>query len=98
MNAPTRVPDIESQPNSSGRQVSLRIVGLSVAGAVLLATRFYFVDELLLFLAGLAVLFAAGTAICLLILLVHEGGRRIVCKFNEAKRAKSLLLGGLSAG
>jgi hypothetical protein len=98
MNASTRVPDKESQPNSSGEQVSILTVGLSVAGAVLLGTRFHFVEELLLFLAALAVLLAVGTAICLLIVVVDEGGRRIVCKFNEAKRAKALSLGGVSAG
>jgi hypothetical protein len=39
-------------------------------------------------LAALAVLFTVGTAICLLIVVVHEGGRWSVRKINEAKHAK----------
>jgi hypothetical protein len=69
---------------------------MSVTGAALLATRFYLVRELLALLTALAVLFAVGTAVCLLIVVFHEGGRWGVRKFKEAKQAKVLSLGGLS--
>jgi hypothetical protein len=69
---------------------------LSLPGVALFAAKPYFVKELLLFLAALAILFAVGTAICLLI-IVHEGRRWSVRKFNEAKQA-SVLLGGLIVG
>lgn len=44
-------------------------------GVALPATKPCFVEELLPFLAALAILFPVGTAICLLIVVVHEGGR-----------------------
>jgi hypothetical protein len=66
---------------------------LSATGAILLATRFYFVSELLIVLAALAVLFLVGTGVAILFVLAQECGRWSVCKFNEAKQ-KSMLLRG----
>ena len=77
--------------------VSLPAIALSVTGAALLATRFYLVRELLALLTALLILFVVGTASCLLIVVVHESGRWSVRKFNEAKKAKVLSLGGLAA-
>jgi hypothetical protein len=98
MSAPPGIQGKEIQPRGLARQLSKLTVWLSLPGVALLATKPYFAEELLLFLAAFAILFAVGTAICLLIVVVHEGGRWSACKFNEAKQARVLLSGGLIAG
>ena len=84
MSAAPRIQANEIQARGVARQFSMSGVRLLLAGTALLATRFYFVKELLFFLAALAILFAAGTAICLLVVVGHEGGRWSFCKLNEA--------------
>jgi len=77
-------------------KTSFLAIGLSIVGAILLATRFYFVRELLIFLAALAVLFALGTGTVLLLVLLQEGGRWSVRQIIEAKqRIISLLIGSV---
>jgi len=98
MSAPPGIQGKGIQPRGLARQLSELAVWLSLPGVALLATKPYFVEELLLFLAALAILFAVGTAICLLIVVVHEGGRWSVSKFNEVKQAKVLSPGGLIVG
>lgn len=71
-------------------------VGLSVTGAILLAIRFYFVRELLILLAALAVLFAVGTGAVLLVVLLKEGERWSVRQIIEAKQRTIMLQGGPS--
>jgi len=88
----------EIQPRGLARQLAKLAVWLSLPGVALLATKPYFVEELLLFLAAFATLFAVGTAICLLVVVVHEGGRWSAHKFNEAKQVRVLSLGGLIVG
>ena len=77
-------------------KASFVTVGLSVAGAILLATRIYFVSELLVLLAVLAVLFAVGTCVLLLLILLQEGMRWSVRQISEAKRRTLLSRGGPS--
>jgi hypothetical protein len=77
----------------SSRKARFLTIGLPAAGAILFTTRFYFVSELLVSLAALAVLFSVGTGVLILVVLVQECGRWSVCKFIEAKQ-KSMLLRG----
>ena len=98
MRAPPGIQGKGIQPRGLARQLSKLAGWLSLAGVVLLATKPYFVEELLLFLAAFATLFAVGTAICLLVVVVHEGGRWSAHKFNEAKQVRVLSLGGLIVG
>lgn len=98
MSAPPGIRGTEIQPRGLARKISILAVWLSLPGVALLAAKPYFVEELLLFLAALAILFAVGTAICLLIIVVHEGGRWSVRKFNEAKQSRVLSSGGLIVG
>jgi hypothetical protein len=61
---------------------------------MLLATRIYFVRELLVFLAALAVLFAVGTGAVLLLILLQEGERWTVRQIIAAKQRTVSLRGG----
>jgi hypothetical protein len=67
-------------------ETSFLALGLSIAAAILLATRFYFVRELLIFLAALAVLFAVGTGAVLLLVLLQEGERWSVRQIIATKQ------------
>ena len=75
-------------------ETSFLSIGLSIAAAILLATKFYFVRELLLILAALAVLFAVGTGAVLLLVLLQEGARWSIQHIVEAKRRIGSLLTG----
>jgi hypothetical protein len=92
MSAALRVHDKETWRSGSARPVSMLTFELLAAGSVLLATRVYFLSELLVVLSALAALFLAGTAFLILVILVQESGRWGVRKFNDAKRAKALSL------
>jgi|SRR5271169_3818967 len=77
-------------------ETSFLAIGLSITAAILFATRFYFVRELLVILAGVAVLFAVGTGAVLLLVLLLEAERRSVRQIIEAKhRIISLLVGSV---
>jgi hypothetical protein len=84
----------ETRQGGSTDQVSLLTVGLSAAGGILLATKIYFVRELLFFLAALAVLFAVGAGALLLCVLLQEGLRWSVRQIIEAKERSILFRGG----
>lgn len=94
MRTATIVNTKETRQGGSADQVSLLTVGLS-AGAILLATKIYFVRELLFFLAALAVLFAVGAGALLLCVLLQEGLRWSVRQIIEAKQ-RSMFRGGPS--
>jgi hypothetical protein len=74
---------------SSGKVAPLTVV-LSVTGAIFLATKIYFVSELLVLLAALAVLFSIGTGIVILFVVVHECSKWGVRKLSGAKQATDL--------
>ena len=63
--------------------------GLLAVSSVLLATRFYFLSELLVVLAALAVLFLVGTGFLIFLILVQECGKWSVCRFIEARKQRS---------
>lgn len=67
-------------------------VGLLIAGTFLLATKIYFVSELLVVLAALAVFFSLGTGLVILFVVVHECGKWSVRKYQEASQAPALPL------
>ena len=98
MSAPPGIQEKEIQPRGLARQLSKLAVWLLLPGVALLATKPYVFEELLLFLAAFTILFAVGTAICLLVVVVHEGGRWSARKFNDAKQARVLSSGGLIVG
>ena len=79
----------------SADEVSLLAIGLSFAGVILLATKVYFVSELLVLLVALAVLFSLGTGVLILVVLVQESGRWSVRKIIEAKQRALLSRGAL---
>jgi hypothetical protein len=82
----TRAAAKEAYRNGMPGKTPFLVIGLSIAGAILLATRFYFVRELLVILAGLAVLFAIGTGALLLLVLLQEGERWSVRQIIYAKQ------------
>jgi len=61
----------ETQQSGLAVKGSILKLGLPVAVAIFLATRFYFVTEMLVFLIALTVLFAVATAVAILIMLVQ---------------------------
>jgi hypothetical protein len=67
-------------------ETSFLAIGLSIAAAILLAARIYFVRELLVLLAALAVLFAVGTGAVLLLVLLQEAARWSVRQIIGAKQ------------
>jgi hypothetical protein len=75
-------------------KTSFVVTGLSIAAAILLATRIYFVRELLVLLAALAVLFAIGTGAVILLVLLQEGERWSVRQIINAKQRIISLRGG----
>jgi len=81
---------VETRRGNSCGRVTYLTVGLPIAVAILLATRIYFVSELLVLWAALAALFSIGTVVLLFLILVHECGRWSVRKFNEALHATLL--------
>ncbi len=69
-------------------------VGLPLAMVILLVTKIYFVRELLVLLAALAVLFLLGTGVAILFLVVQECGKWSLRRFKEAKHETVLSLRG----
>jgi hypothetical protein len=86
----------ETRQGGSAAEVSILKLGLPAAGAIMLGTKFYFVSELLVLLAALAVLFSVVTGVAILFLLAQECSRWSVRKFNEAKQRTILFPGGAS--
>jgi hypothetical protein len=84
----------EARQGGSSRKAPFLTVGLPAAGAILLATKIYFLSELLFFLAALAVLFAVGAGALLLCVLLQEGLRWSVRQIIEAKQRSILFRGG----
>lgn len=74
---------------SSGKVAPLTVV-LSVAGAMLLATKIYFLSELLVLLAAMAVLFSFGTGMVILFVVVYECSKWGVRKLSRATQATDL--------
>jgi hypothetical protein len=73
--------------DKEARRLAPLTVVLSVAGAILLATKIYLVSELLVLLAALAVLFSFGTAMVILFVVVYECSKWGVRKLSGAKQA-----------
>jgi len=94
MSAASRVHNDGTQPNGSATAVSILKFGLSAAGALLLATKIYFVAELLFFVAVLVILFSVGTGVVIFFVLAQECARSSVRKFKEAKQTTVLSLPG----
>jgi hypothetical protein len=84
----------EAYRNGMPGKTPFLAIGLSIAGAILLATRLYFVRELLVILAGVAVLFVVGTGAVLLLVLLQEGERWSVRQIINAKQRIISLRGG----
>jgi hypothetical protein len=84
----------EAYRNGMPGKTPFLAIGLSTAGAILLATRFYFIRELLVILAGMAVLFAVGAGALLLCVLLQEGLHWSVRQIIEAKQRIISLRGG----
>jgi hypothetical protein len=62
------------------------LYGLGIVGAILLAAKFYFLSELLVLLALMAILFLVGTGVLLFIVLLQEAGRWSLQGIRVAKR------------
>ena len=86
----------ESRPDTSSGKTSFVIVGLSIAGVMLLATKVYFIAELTVILLALAVLFTLGAGALLLLLLLQEGACWGVRKIIQAKQRTLLPRGAPS--
>jgi hypothetical protein len=79
---------IQNETSTQGRSrvtVSVPAIGLAVASASLLATRVYWVSEVLVLFLLVAILCLVVTGVLLFMVLVHECGKWSVRKFNEAK-------------
>ena len=87
----------ETHRGGSAAGLSHFTVAVSAVGAILLARMFYFVSELLVVLAALAVLFLVGLGFFILLLFAQECGRWSVRKFNEAKQIAALPMGDPTA-
>jgi hypothetical protein len=74
----------------SGVAVSLPAILLAAASAFLLATRVYWVSELLVFLFLAAILCLVGSSIVLLILFLRAGIRWSIGVIKDAKRVVEL--------
>ena len=89
MSAAIRVDDKVNRRSGSTGQVSMLTCGLLAASSVLLVTKFYFLSELLVVLAALAVLFLVGTGFLIFLILLQECGKWGVCRFIEASKQRS---------
>jgi hypothetical protein len=72
LQAPPKEMAILARGSGTSGAASVLAFGISVAGVMLLATRIYFVEELVVFLIALAVLFALGAGFVLLAIVFHE--------------------------
>jgi hypothetical protein len=80
----------EARQGGSSRKAPFLTVGLPAAGAILLATKIYFLSELLVLWASLAAAFLVGSGLLLCVVLVQEGVRWSVRHVIEAKHATLL--------
>jgi hypothetical protein len=74
----------------SSSAVSLPAVVFAFASAILLATRVYWVSELLVFLLLAAILCLVGSSIVLLIVFLQEGVRWSIGMIKDAKQIVEL--------
>jgi hypothetical protein len=72
------------------RAVSLPAIGLAAVSVILLATRVYWVSELLVFLLLAAILCLVGSSIVLLIVFLRAGIRWSIGVIKDAKRIVEL--------
>ena len=87
---------VETRRGNSFGRVTYLTVGLPTAVAILLATRIYFVSELLVLWAALAAMFVVGTGVMLFIVLVQAGVHWSVRQIIQAKQRTLFLRGGPS--
>jgi hypothetical protein len=80
----------ETIAQGPSRAVSLPAIGLVAVSAILLATRVYWVSELLVFLLLAAILCLVGSSIVLLIVFLREGIRWSIGVIKDAKRIVEL--------
>jgi hypothetical protein len=80
----------EARQRGSSRKAPFLTVGLPAAGAILLATKIYFLSELLVLWASLAAAFLVASGLLLCVVLVQEGVRWSVRHVIEAKHATLL--------
>jgi hypothetical protein len=88
-------PRIRNETITRGRSsvaVSLPAIGLAVGAAILLATKVYWVSEVLVLFLLMAILCLVVTGVLLFMVLVHECGRWTVRKFTETRLASVLSL------
>jgi hypothetical protein len=79
---------IRNETITQGRSsvaVSLPAIGLAVGAAILLATKVYWVSEVLVLFLLVAILCLAVTGVLLLMVLVHACGRWTVRKFTRGQ-------------
>ena len=84
----------ETIAQGPSRAVSLPAIGLVAVSAILLATRVYWVSELLVFLLLAAILCLVGWSIVLLIVFLREGIRWSTGVIKGAKRIVELPMKG----
>jgi len=96
MNAVSSVNAKKNHRGGSFGRVSFLTVGVSVGGSILLATKVYFVSELLVILVALALLFAVATGALLLLVVLQEGVRWSARQIIEAKQRAILSRGAPS--
>ena len=84
----------ETIARGPSRAVSLPAIGLVAVSAILLATRVYWVSELLVFLLLAAILCLVGSSIVLLIVFLREGIRWSTGVIKGAKRIVELPMKG----
>lgn len=80
----------ETIAQGPSRAVSLPAIGLTAVSAILLATRVYWVSELLVFLLLAAILCLVGSSIVLLIVFLRAGIRWSIGVIKDAKRIVEL--------
>jgi hypothetical protein len=74
----------------SSATVSVPTIGLAVVFAILLATKVYWMSELLVFLLVAAILCLVGACIALLIVFLREGIRWSITVIKHSKRIVEL--------
>ena len=77
-------------PGRSSAAVSVPTIGLAVVFAILLATRVYWVSELLVFLLLAAILCLVGACMALLIVFLRAGIRWSITVIRHSKRIVEL--------
>lgn len=74
----------------SSAAVSVPTIGLAVVFAILLATKMYWMSELLVLLLLVAILCLVGACIALLIVFLREGIRWSISVINHSRRIVEL--------